>query len=212
MTEPTPDQDQVLLERWRAGDRTAMEQLLADLLPWLHREMSQALGSQPRGTNDSMDLVQNAVTNFLVRGPRFVPETPTQFRALLRRIAHNELVDQWRRQRRTGAHHIDSVFASGSPLSGFGAPDRSSLAPDREAEKSERAQWVQLALQFLPADDRRLLLASEVEGLDWTRIAEELGMSSPDSARMRAKRLMPKVANLLRRLRCGEMPEEPAGE
>lgn len=210
MTNPTQDQDQALLERWRAGDRAAMDQLLASLLPWLHREMSHALGNQPRGVNDSMDLVQNAVTNFLLRGPRFVPATPAQFRALLKRIAHNELVDQWRRQRRTGGPHLDSMFSSGSPLSGFGAPERSSLAPERQAEQSERMQWVQLALQFLPAEDRRLLLASEVEGLEWSVIARELELPSEDAARMRGKRLMPKLANLLRRLRAGELPELPA--
>ncbi|MFO1077316.1 MAG: sigma-70 family RNA polymerase sigma factor [Planctomycetota bacterium] len=208
MTNPTQNDDPTLLERWRAGDRTALDQLLGDVLPWLHREMSKALGDQVRVTHDSMDLAQSAVMNFLHRGPRFVPATVVQFRALLKRIAHNELIDQWRRQRRNGAVHLGSMFSSGGPLSGFGAPDRSSLGPERQAEASERMQWVRLALQFLPADDRQLLLASQDEDIKWEVIGEELGLSG-DAARMREKRLKPKLANLLRKLRAGELPDIP---
>ena len=44
---------------------------------------------------------------------------------------------------------------------------------------------MRLALQFLEPEDRYLLLASEVEGLDWATIAAELGLASPDAARVR---------------------------
>lgn len=205
----TPDDELAsLLTRWRAGDQTAVDPLLTALLPWLHQELHRELGNAPRGAVDSMDLTQTAIVNFLHRGVRFVPETPTQFRALLKRIAHNELLDQWRRQKRAGGvRHLDSLVNSANPLSGFAAAGGSSVAPGKGAERSEDAEWVRLALQFLPEEDRWLLLASEVEGLDWATIATELGMSGPDAARMRAMRLKPKLANLLRKVRAGRMPD-----
>lgn len=79
--------------------------------------------------------------------------------------------------------------------------------PSRAAMRSEEQAWVRLALQFLEPDERYLILASKVEEQSWGAIAEELGLDSPDAARMKVKRLEPRVANLLRRLKLGQMPE-----
>ncbi|HEX5051597.1 MAG TPA: sigma-70 family RNA polymerase sigma factor [Planctomycetota bacterium] len=205
MTDPH-DPDQQLLDRWRAGDERARDALLEAVLPWLREEMGHVLGTQNRGSQESMDLAQAAVTNFLLRGPRFVPETPRQFRGLLKRIAKNELIDHWRRRKRAGGRHLESLLGSGNPLSGFAGPDPTGHAPPQRAADAEQREWVQLALQFLPEEDRWLLLASEVEGLDWPAIAAELGMPTPDAARMRGKRLKPRLANLMCRLQRGQLP------
>lgn len=196
-----------LLERWRGGDRAALDQLLADVEPWLHREVTKAVGDEPRSEQDSLDLAHAAVLNFLSWGPRFVPETPAQFRALLRRIALNEVFDQRRRQGRRGTRQkLDSVLEPRTSLSGFGVGQGSSERPSRAAERSEETEWVRLALQFLEPEDRYLLLASEVEGLDWATIAAELGLASPDAARVRCARLKPRVGVLLLQLRRGKLP------
>jgi len=201
--EPTPE----LLDRWRRGDRAALDQLLADVEPWLHREMTKALGDESRSEQDSLDLAHAAVQNFLSWGPAFVPESPAQFRALLKRIALNEVFDQRRRQGRRGTRRqVDSVRESRSSLSGFGAAQGSTERPSRAAERSEETEWVRLALQFLEPEDRYLLLASEVEGLDWATIATELGLASPDAARVRCARLKPRVGVLLLQLRRGKLP------
>ncbi len=205
----TTDTTLALLERWRAGDRRALDQLLSDVQPWLHHEMRKALGGRPRDLQDSLDLAQTAVLNFLTWGPKFVPENSTQFRSLLKRIATNELIDQERRRARGArGQHLESLAGTSSRLSGFGAAAASSLRPSRGAEREEEIEWVRLALQFLEPDDRYALLASEVEGLDWTTIAVELGLESPDSARMRCVRLKPRVARLLLDLRKGRVPPD----
>ena len=90
--EPEPkvaDPTLELLHRWRGGDRAALDQLLAEVEPWLHREMTKAVGEDLRTEQDSLDLAHAAVSNFLASGPRFVPENAAQFRALLKRIALN---------------------------------------------------------------------------------------------------------------------------
>jgi RNA polymerase sigma factor (sigma-70 family) len=212
MTEsPTADDATLaLLQRQRAGEKDALEALLSEILPWLHREVSRAMGSQPRVTQDSMDLVQTAVLNFLAWGPRFQPRDGGQFRALLRRIALNELIDQRRRSAliREG-RQLDSLGSASNPLSGFAAAGLSSLQPSRAAEKREELEWVRLALQFLPAEERQLILLSEVEGLEWAAVARELGLASADAARVRAMRLKPRLANLLRQLKSGMLPPTP---
>jgi RNA polymerase sigma factor (sigma-70 family) len=209
-TELDLELDGALLARWREGDQQAINDLLALVLPWLHGVVSRALGNQPRGAYDSMDVAQSAVINFVRRGVRFVPATTTQFLALMKRIAINELRDAWRRQARAarvgGGRHLESLVNSSNPLSGFGGDNDSRNEPGRQAELTEEKQWVRLAMQFLDADDRWLVLAGEVEELAWAEVAAELGLAE-DAARMRAKRLRPKVANLLRKLRAGYMPD-----
>jgi RNA polymerase sigma factor (sigma-70 family) len=196
-----------LLNRWRNGDRSALQQLLADVEPWLHREMTKAVGDGLRNEQDSLDLAHVAVLNFLASGPRFVPENAGQFRALLKRIALNEVFDQRRRQGRRGRRlRVDSVLDSRSTLSGFARLQTTADRPSHVAERSEETEWVRLALQFLEPEDRYLLLASEVEGLDWATIAAELGLSSPDAARVRCARLKPRVGVLLLQLRRGKLP------
>ena len=194
-----------LLERWRAGERSALDRLLVEVMPWLHREVSKAMGAALRGAEDSQDIVQTAVLRFLHSGPKFIPANGAQLRALLKRIAQNELIDRRRHLDRTGAKaHIESFLRSSRPSLGFAA---STARPSGAAEQGEEIQWVQLAMQFLDEDDRFLLLAS-VSGADWATIARELELGSADAARVRCARLKPKVANVMRRLRAGWIPEE----
>ena len=197
-----------LLQRWRNGDRLALDQLIADLQPWLHREMSKALAAGPRVSQDSMDLAQTAIANFLSWGPKFVPQNAAQLRGLFLRIAKNELIDRERRLSRIGHRkHAESLDGS-SLMAGFGASRSSSQQPSAAASRSEDTEWVRLALQFLEPDERYLLLASEVDGLDWPTIASELGLDSADAARMRAARLKPRLARLLLQIRGGRIPAE----
>ena len=211
MTAPDPttsDATLDLLDRWRAGDTAARDQLLIAVMPWLQRQVSHAMGSAPRGADESMDLVQTAVLNFLRWGPKFVPVNGAQFCALLKRIAVNEVIGLRRRAARGGGgRHLDSLLGADGQSADLVGPSLVSYQPSRAAARSEDREWVRLALQFLPDDDRYLLLAAEVEGHDWATIAKELGLASPDTARMRCTRLKPKVANLLRQLKAGKAPE-----
>jgi len=208
MTSPQADPALDLLNRYQAGDPKALELLINDVLPWLHNEVRRSMGHHVDGAQSSTDLVQTVILNFLSWGPRFVPQSGAQFRALLKRIATNELIDQRRREGRSKERkHLGSVGSTSNPLSGFAGPSLSSQRPSMAAVRAEEQEWVRLALQFLSAEDRQLLLASEVEGIDWATIASDMGLQSPDAARVRAARLKPKVANLLRQLKSGMLPD-----
>jgi RNA polymerase sigma factor (sigma-70 family) len=204
------DTDERLLEqvrRWRAGDRRALEELLDDVEPWLRQELHRAMRGSPVNAQDSADLTQQALLNFLETGPRFEPKSGAQLRALLRRIAMNELVDQSRRAKHRDGLRFGTLFGSASVA---GAHDRiapSVESPSRVASFGEEWNWLRLALQFLEPDDRRLLIASEVEGASWAAIAEELALPSADAARVRALRLKPRLANYVAKLKAGRTPE-----
>lgn len=206
--EESPDATLVLLERWRDGDKSALDALLAELHPWLRAEARRTLGKDDVGILDSMDLTQTTILNFLRTAPRFVPKSSAQLRALLKRIVTNEVIDQRRRAKRTGPH-LESMTGSSPSLSGYGFAANSGSRPSRAAERNEATNWVRLALQFLEPDEREMLLASEVEGRDWATIARDAELANADAARMRVARLKPKLANLIRRLQRGELPPEP---
>jgi len=207
-----PDNSQApsveLLRRWRDGDARALDRLIEEVQPWLRRELTKALAGGPRGEQDALDLAQEAVRGFLEWGPRFVPESEAQFCALLRRIALNGLIDEQRRRaRQERGGHLESRLSAGQPVSQLRYADRSSLQPSRAAERAENAAWVRLALEFVDAEERYLLLASEVDGSSWAEIAGELGLASPDTARVRCSRLKARMARLLLDLRKGHTPK-----
>jgi DNA-directed RNA polymerase specialized sigma24 family protein len=74
------------------------------------------------------------------------------------------------------------------------------------AQEAEEHAWARLALEFLPDPERRLVLLRVVDQASWEEIAVELGLSA-DAARMRLKRLIPELANVIRRLREGQIDE-----
>jgi DNA-directed RNA polymerase specialized sigma24 family protein len=195
-----------LLEAWRKGDVSARDQLLALLIPWLQSEIRRGLGAQTFSAMDSGDLTNNAIVNFLTWGPEFVPANGAQLRAALRRIAINEVIDQRRRRSHDGRHY-ESLLGTAGTCSAYGEQIRSGDRPSLVAQRNDEASWVRFALQFLEPDDRYLLVASEIEGHDWATIAKELSMSSPDAARVRATRLKPRFANILRKVKGGVAPD-----
>lgn len=210
----TDDRDETveLLQRWHAGDRGALSQLLAQHLPDLHRHVHSKLDRELRSLRreaDSMDLVQAAALRVMDYLPPFAPRDGAQFQALLRRIVLNETRNELRspnvlQREPSRDQYADSVLdLKPSPSS--------SIQPDRAAEKVEnRAEaraWARLALEFLASEsDRRLVLLAAVEEQGWNQIGLELGLS-PDAARMRFQRLLPRMANHVRKLREGRVEE-----
>jgi RNA polymerase sigma factor (sigma-70 family) len=207
MDADTPDPLLDLVYRWQAGDAEAGNQILVEIEPWLRREVSRAMSGKPVNAQDSADLTQQAITNFLESGPRFVPRSGAEFRSLLRRIALNELVDQSRKGKHRDGLKADTLFGASRSHSGFEGVVPTVERPSHLAAAGEEWNWLRLALQYLEADDRRLLIASEVDGLSWGDIADELGLASADAARVKAARLKPRLANLIRKLKAGRTPE-----
>jgi RNA polymerase sigma factor (sigma-70 family) len=205
MTKTNNDHDAgLLLEQWRAGKHGLPSALVALVRPWMRAAAHRAMGTVSRAVEDSEDLVQDLWLKLLGR-LRFVPRTIEEFRGLVMCIARNDVVDRIRRQR--GAmRHTGSVFDTANPLSG--AVD---LAHGHTAEgiaaQSEEADTVALALQFLPDDDRYIVVAHEIEDLSWEAIAEHLKLDSAESARMRYNRMKPRLAILVNRVRRAELPD-----
>lgn len=203
--DPTPG----LLQRWHAGDESALAALVHEHLDWLRQHVERRLGGFLRARGDTDDYLQDALLDFLRDGPRFQVRDGAQLRALLARIAENTLRDRndwFRARRRRLASEV------GPPV----AVDRDSVlpldpalqrgtTPSQAATRTEVRDWVRLGLELLEAEERKILLAREYDDRSFVDIGAELGMTA-NAVRMRWVRAVAHLAEVMQELQAGRVP------
>lgn len=202
------DATQDLLRRWHAGDPAALPALVEAHLPWLRQHLDRRLGAFLRQREEPEDFVQAAVLEFLRDGPRFVVRDGAQFRNLLARVVENMLRDRndwYRAKRRDLARDAPLPSESVLPLDPALA---TSTTPSRDAARGEMREWVRLGLELLDPDDKKLVVAREFDGRSFVDLGAELGMTE-NAVRMRWVRAVGRLAEVMRTLRAGEVPEGP---
>jgi len=200
----------VLLQRWNSGDARALQALLEAHLPWIRAHIHQRLGGLLRAKEETTDIVQDALLEFLRYGPRFECSSEAQLRFLLGRIAENVLRDRhdfYTRRRRQAARETplpeDSVL-----ILDPGA--REVTRPDDALERKQWQAWVRLALELLDPEDRQLIVLRQWDNLEFNEIGEKMGIA-PDAARMRFNRALPKLAMKVQQLQRGQIDEGVLG-
>lgn len=191
----------VLLQRWHGGDRAALDALIARELPWLRREVGHRIGDELRARAAPEDLVQQALVDVLQHGPRFSVDDEGHFRALLLRIVENTIrkaIRDGRRQKRWAGR--EEPLPSGS----VAALSVGSTRPASAADRNERRAWVQLALDLLDPKDREIVLRRQWEGHSHADIGRDLGIGE-EAARKRFERALARLAQLVARLRSGQV-------
>jgi RNA polymerase sigma-70 factor, ECF subfamily len=172
-----------LLLRARSGDQDALERLCARYLPRLHR---WARGRLPRGSRsavDTGDIVQEVLIKVVRRIPVFEPRDEGAFQGYLRRALANRLRDESRKPAgREARSPIDSHWPS---------PDPSPLEAAIGAEGLARYE---AALARLKAEDQRAIVARCEWGMSHEEVAQILGKSSANAARVATHRALVRLA------------------
>src|SRR5689334_14054850 len=105
----------LLLERVRAGDDRAREQLFARVLPaltrWAHRRLPQGM----RDLSETEDLVQLSLMRALSRLDHFESQREGAFLAYLRQILRNVVLDEVRRVRSHGREELSESREDPAP-------------------------------------------------------------------------------------------------
>jgi len=158
----TPDGEiQLLIERARAGDTRAFEDLARREERALYRHVLRIVGT----TADAEDIVQDALFSAWRSIASF---QGLSFRAWLFRIATNRALDQLRSRKRRPELPLDPPddddVTWAEPVAP--GPDLTQLVGDREALAA-----VETALGSLPAEQRTALLLRDVEGFAYEEIA-----------------------------------------
>ncbi|MEW6744289.1 MAG: RNA polymerase sigma factor [Planctomycetota bacterium] len=189
-----------LLRRWHAGERAALDKLLADHLPWLRDRVHRLLSPLLRLRGDTMDYVDDVLLRLLRDIPRFHISNSRLFRGLLLQIVVNELKDKQRfytaaRRDMARERPLASVVLELDP------PLHTSASPSQVAQRHEEEAIVRLALELLECEQRDVIVLRDWKKLAFADIGARLEIT-PDAARMRhgrAVQLLSRVVGALRR-------------
>ena len=185
--DPSPDSTAALLARVREGDEPSRTRLVARYLPMLRTWASGRLPAHARGPMDTDDLVQITLIRALESVQGFQPQREGAFLSYLRSILMNALRDQLRRAhvRRAGEIVDDHV------------PDPSPTVLDEVIGKDTMERY-DAALAELTESQREAVILRLEFGYSHLEIADAIGVSSADAARMLIGRAMVRLAELMR--------------
>jgi len=163
---PAPS-DEVLLERFAAGERAALEELFGRYRQPAYRAAYRLLGNEP----DALDAVQEGFVKALTHLSGF--QGRSSFKTWLLRVVSNAALDLGRQR---GRRVLLSLSAPGADETA----DARLLTPDEAASGLERADLRTLldeALATLSESQRQTFVLHADAGLSYREVADATGVS-----------------------------------
>lgn len=182
--------DEELMARYRDGDGAAFETLYARHRGALFRFVLRQCPSRPVAE----ELFQETWLALIAAHGRYQPSA--RFRTYLFHIAHNKLVDHFRRQ--PGFKLISSDQDDCGEAASVAADPR--LEPQRQTESRQQGVRLLDALARLPQAQREVFLLREEGGLALEEIAQVTGVNL-DTAKSRLRYAMAKLRDALQDLK-----------
>lgn len=172
-----------LLSRARAGDAAALNELFEQHVPMLQRWTHGRLPRWARDISDTTDLVQETVLQTLKRLDQFEYRGEGALQAYLRQTVLNRIRNELRKRAVRGATlAIDS------------AVEDTGTSPLDAAIAQQTLEQYDAALARLTADEREAIVSRVEFDLSYAELAEVLGKSSADAARMTVVRALVRLA------------------
>lgn len=172
--EPQPETSEAeLVERAAAGDREAVERLLARHLPRLERYVRLRAGALLR-TEGVSDLVQSTCRELLEKADRFQYGGEDAFRHWLYTTAARKIAS---RQRFHTAQRRDvrEVRQGDAALAELARALGAEPSPSEMAIGAELLGRLERAFEQLPEEQREVILLSRVVGLSRAEVAKAIG-------------------------------------
>ena len=172
-----------LLERARAGDQDALNDLFARYAAPLRRWAAGRLPRWARDLSDTPDLVQETLLNTFRNIEGFEHRGEGGLQLYLRRAVMNRIRDELRRaQHRPEATALDPDLRD------------ESASPLEAAIGAEAVERYEAALDRLREDERDMITARVELGLTYSEIAAAAGKPSANAARMAVARALMRLA------------------
>jgi RNA polymerase sigma-70 factor (ECF subfamily) len=200
MNEVQPDSPEIqhLVQRARAGDRQAFEELFAGYRTYLRQFVELRMDPKLRARADPSDIVQEAQLEAIRRLEDYLAQPPMPFRLWLRQITFNRLLKMHRHHVKTARRAVGREM----PL-----PDQSSLllaeqvlgagsTPSQQVNRRELAGRLRQAMAQLAEADREILLLRHFEGLSNPEVGQLLGLD-PNTVSKRHGRAMLRLHQIL---------------
>lgn len=183
--------DSALLDRLRAGEEEAFEQLVRENTGRLLAVARRLLPSE----EDARDVVQEAFLSAFRHLSRF--EGGSKLSTWLHRIVVNAALMRLRTRRRKPEESLDALLPAfledghhAERFSGWAEP------ADRALERTEIKQLVRQQIDRLPETYRTVLLLRDIEGMEIDEVAASLGVTT-NAVKMRLHRGRQALRSLL---------------
>lgn len=153
---------------YRDGESSAFEALYARWRGPLYRYFLRQCGH----AGQADELFQDVFMRVIAAASGYEPTA--KFSTWLFRIAHNRLVDHWRKM---GREPVDPLaFGEDGDEGAFDPPAPADAAPERQAERKQLGAALMDALNELPEVQREAFLLAEEGGLTLEEIASLAGV------------------------------------
>ena len=168
-----------------AGDRDALQEVLATIRPIVVRYCRARVGTTERSGLSADDVAQEVCLAAITALPRY-KDQGRPFLAFVYGIAAHKVADAHRAAGRNRADPMDVV------------PERSSndASPEQLAIDSESSARMAVLLQTLPEKQREILILRVVVGMSAEETAETVG-STPGAVRVAQHRALAKLKAVL---------------
>ena len=174
----------------RAAQRGNMDAFNELVLTYQHRvyNLAYRILGDPASASDATQ------ETFIAAYQKIATFRGGSFRSWLLRIVANRCYDELRRRKRrpiTSWEEFGDVDAEANPALINGGE-----SPEESVERGELARLLQAAISSLPADQRVVLVLSDVEGMNYAEIAETVGIPV-GTVKSRLARARAKLRDLL---------------
>ncbi len=190
-----------LAQRAAAGDRGAVDVLIARYLPELHAFVRLRAGPVVRARESSSDIVQSVCREALEHIDRFQFPSESAFEqwhctTALRKILNRH--DYWLAQKRDAQREIGlGANASGSFDEGALLDcDGRFSSPSHGAVRREELERIERAFEQMPEEYREVITLAHLVGLSRAEIAQQLGKSE-GAVRVLLHRALARMSSIL---------------
>lgn len=185
-SERSPESTLSLLERARAGDAGALDDLFARYAPALRRWASGRLPRWARDLADTTDLVQETLLQTFRNIEGFEHRGEGALQAYLRYAVMNRIRDELRKApHRPGRADLDLEHRDRAP------------SPLDLAIGAETVERYDAALEQLRPEEREMVIGRLELGLTYAEIAAAAGKPSANAARMAVARALMRLAEVM---------------
>ncbi len=202
---PDAQHTQQLLNRAKAGDAAALDDLLAQCRDPLRRTVDLRLDRQLARREDASDIVQKVLFDASRRFQDYLADPKMPFHVWLRHMAKDRIIDTHRRHQGAARRSLDREQTAGPALDEASSIQLvaqlvdQELTPASAAIQQELQQKLQSVLGELDETDREIILMRYYEQMSNQEIAAALDLTEA-AASMRHLRA-------LRRLKDAFVPQ-----